>query len=149
MNKPMPNLKTQESTATAYDSANEPHRESLTHLLKQVAEDLPTLLSKEIALAKAELREAADQVKAGLGGLAGGAGLMLAGLFFILLSAVYALGLVVPAWAAALIVGVTVLVVGYAMVKAGQKKVEPKAFVPERTIDSVEKDKDMTKRITT
>lgn len=121
-------------------------RESLPHLVRQVAEDIPILLSKEIALAKAEFREAANQVKAGVGSLAGGSGLALAGVFFVLLSAVYALELVMAAWAAALIVGVSALIIGAVMMNVGKKKVQPKAFKPERTVESVRRDKEMTRR---
>jgi hypothetical protein len=39
-----------------------------------------------------------------------------------------------------LIVGLAALVVGFIMIKGASKKVEPAAFIPERTIDSIHRD---------
>lgn len=121
-------------------------RNSIAELIKQLADDLSTLLSKEVALAKAEVREAANTAKKGAGSLIGGIVLMLCGVLYLLLAAVFALSLVMDTWLAALIVGAVVLIVGIIMFKAGQKKMEPHAFVPDRTVDSLRKDQNMAKR---
>ncbi len=99
-----------------------------------------------MALAKAEFREAANDAKKGVGGIATGGGVAFAGLLFLLLSATYGLAEVVPPWAAALIVGAVVLVIGLVMVSGGKKKLEADSFVPKRTIDSVQKDTAAVKR---
>lgn len=121
-------------------------RDSIAELIRQLANDISTLTSKEMSLAKAEFREAANAAKAGVGGMAGGAGIALAGALFIMLSITYGLAEVMPPWAAALTVGVVAVIIGVIMMNAGKKKVEPEAFVPERTIDSVRKDKEAAKR---
>jgi len=127
------------------DDSRHASAESIPELLRDVANDFSTLFSKELALAKAELREAATEAKTGVIAMSGGAGLAFAGVLIVLLAAVYALGNVVPMWAAALIVGVVALAIGYGMIKAAQKKMEPSAFVPERTAESVRKDKETAK----
>jgi hypothetical protein len=71
---------------------------------------------------------------------------MLCGGLFILLAAVFGLAMFVPGWMASLIVGVIALLNGMIMVSAGKKKIEPEAFVPERTVEAVRKDKEMTKQ---
>ena len=45
-------------------------------------------------------------------------------------------------WLAALIVGVVVVVIGMIMVSAGKKKFEASSFNPDRTIHSLQKDKE-------
>ena len=121
-------------------------RDSIPDLIRQLAGDVSTLTSKEMALAKAEFREAANDAKKGVGGIATGGGVAFAGLLFLLLSATYGLAEVVPPWAAALIVGAVVLVIGLVMVSGGKKKLEADSFVPKRTIDSVQKDTAAVKR---
>src|SRR5690606_31605429 len=104
-----------------------------------------TLFSKEISLAKAELREAAVEAKAGVVSMATGAGLAFAGLLITLLSAVYGLALVVEMWLAALIVGLAALLIGFLMIKGGQSKMDPASFTPTRTVESLNKDKETVK----
>ena len=82
---------------------------SLTTLLSDVAGETVELVRQELALFKAELQEKLG--RAGIGAALVGAGALIAysGWLFLLLAAVFALALVLPAWAAALIVGVLVL----------------------------------------
>src|SRR5690606_40799388 len=65
---------------------------------------------------------------------------------FLLLSAVYALSLVVQPWLAALIVGGVVSLVGIVLLLKAKKSLDPKAMVPERTIESLRRDQEMVKR---
>jgi uncharacterized membrane-anchored protein YhcB (DUF1043 family) len=59
---------------------------------------------------------------------------------------VLALAQVLPAWAAALIVGFIVGAVGYLMLRAGQKKLAPSALDPAQTRESLRRDKDLLQR---
>ncbi len=115
---------------------------SATGLLRQLAHEVPTLLAAELALLKAEAQSALRTTQAGVGAVATGGAVMLAGLLFVLLAAVYALSTVVAPWLAALIVGVVALLVGWGMVKAGKHKFDADALRPDRTIDNLNKDKD-------
>jgi xanthine/uracil permease len=115
---------------------------SVPGLLKLLTREVPSLLTKELALAKSEIAASIRATKAGAVSMAGGGVVLLAGLVILLQAAVYALAMVVQPWLAALIVGVVVVVVGMVMVQAGKKKFEPEALRPDHTINSLNKDKD-------
>lgn len=121
---------------------------SVLGLFRQLAHEVPALLTKELALAKAELKESARTTKAGVAGVAGGAIVLLAGLIFLLQAAVYGLSLYMQPWLAALLVGAVVTVIGFVMLQAGKKQFEPSHFKPERTVDALHKDKDALQRKT-
>jgi Putative Actinobacterial Holin-X, holin superfamily III len=99
----------------------EPRTEPSTpELVKRAAEQISTLIRDELALARAEI--AAKAKHAGKGaGLFGGAGIIaLYGVAALLGAAVLALALVLPAWAAALIVGVLLLAVAGLLAVVGR-----------------------------
>jgi hypothetical protein len=122
--------------------------DSIPELIRNLATDLSDLLGKEIALAKAEVRENVNEVKTAIGAAATGGAIALAGLVILLLSAVYGLSNVVEPWLAALIVGAAALIIGYIMVKGAQKKMSANSLAPERTIESAKKDTETLKRAT-
>lgn len=125
-------------------SAREP--ESTMGLVRKLIDELSTLVRGELALARAELREAFASAKTGAVALAA-AGVVLFAAFLVLLSsAVLALAQVLPAWAAALIVGLIVGAIGYLMLRAGQKKLSPSVLEPTRTQESLRRDKDLFQR---
>lgn len=140
-----PRAASHESPRVEINGNGREHAESIPGLVRGLASDLATLFSKEISLAKAELREAAVEAKAGVVSLATGAALAFAGLLITLMSAVYGLALVVDLWLAALIVGVAALLIGFMMIKAGQSKMNPASFTPERTVESLRKDTEAVK----
>lgn len=81
--------------------------------LKTVAEDTTELIRAEIDLAKAELSEGFRENGIGVGAVIGAAVLVWLAVQGLLIAAGLALALVVPGWAAALIVvGVLVLIAG-------------------------------------
>ncbi|RYE91610.1 MAG: phage holin family protein, partial [Myxococcales bacterium] len=63
--------------------------------------------------------------------------LALAGLLVLLAAAVAGLALVIPVWAAALVVGGVVLAVGYALVMKGMGALQHLDPVPERTVQTM------------
>ena len=115
-------------------------------LLRQLTREVPSLFSKELALAKAELQASLTTLKAGIAGVAGGAIVLLAGFIILLMSAVYALSMVMAPWLAALIVGVVVMIVGFAMLQSGKKQFEPSHLKPDRTLDALNKDQEALRR---
>ena len=121
-------------------------RETISSLIRGLAGDLSTLFSKELSLAKAELREAASEVKTAIASMATGAVLAMAGVVVLLLSAVFGLDKVVELWLEALIVGLAALLLGFALIKAAKNKMEPSAFTPERTVESLHKNKQTAER---
>lgn len=113
---------------------------SIGSLLKQLAREIPSLMTKELALLKSEAKESIRTTKQGVAAVSTGGAVMMAGLVILLLAAVYALSNVLAPWASALIVGIVAMVIGFMMVKAGQKKFEH-GLKPQHTIDTLHKDK--------
>jgi hypothetical protein len=113
---------------------------SLAMLLADVAGETVELVRQELVLFKAELQQKLS--RAGVGAALVGAGALIAysGWLFLLLAAVFALALIVPTWAAALIVGVLVLGVGGALALIGKSRMRADALAPERTMRSLSED---------
>lgn len=113
---------------------------------KAVAEDISTLVKAEIALAKAEL---AEDLKAQVAGPAAFAAAGVAGwlaLQGVLITAGFALALVLPAWAAAGIVTAVLLVIAAGAALIGKRKLKEKKPAPLQTTKAnVEKDVAWTK----
>lgn len=114
--------------------------QSIGGLFKQLGREIPSLLTKELALFKAEAKESVRTTKEGVAAVSTGGAVMLAGLVVLLFSAVYALSEVIEPWAAALLVGVVAMVIGFMMVKAGKKKFQ-QDMKPQHTLNSLQKDK--------
>lgn len=115
---------------------------SIGSLLKQLAREIPMLFTKELALAKAEMRENLRATKAGVAAVATGGAVMLAGLIVLLMAAVYGLSNVLAPWLSALIIGAAALIVGWLMVTAGKKQFDVDALKPDHTINTLQKDAD-------
>lgn len=101
----------------------DPEELSTPQLLTRLSEQTSQLVRAEMQLARAELTQAAKH--AGLGaGLFGTAGVVaLYGLGVLIAAAVLALALALPAWLAAVIVGVVVLAVAGVLALAGKQQV--------------------------
>ncbi|MBT2339346.1 MULTISPECIES: phage holin family protein [Pseudomonas] len=119
---------------------------SVVGLLKQLTHEVPSLFTKELALAKAELQASLATLKAGIAAVAGGAIVLLAGFIILLMAVVYGLSTVMQPWLAALIVGVVVMIIGFVMVQSGKKQFEPSHFKPDRTLDALNKDQEALRR---
>ncbi len=115
-------------------------RMSLRELVGGVAEDARDLVRGEVALARAELEQKADRLTAGVISLFGAMMLAYVGLIIVLIAAAQALARVMPDWAASLIVGVIVLVIGTILAGTARKALSPSGMVPDRTMRNVEAD---------
>lgn len=134
------------SVSPAPATGQERNPESITDLIRHLATDLSTLLSKEVELAKSEVGESVSEAKAAVGAMATGGAIAMAGLVVLLMSAVYGLSDIVAPWLAALIVGAAALLIGFIMVSSAKKKMTASSFVPDRTVESAKKDKDTLER---
>ena len=118
-------------------------RESLGSLIRGLLEDISTLFRSEIALAKVEIRQAV----AGLGGV--GAMFATALLFafigtaFLFVTFVLLLALVMPAWAATLIVALALFAGAAAVAYLGYRKLQATEFAPMGAIQGIRQDVDM------
>ena len=113
---------------------------SLGSLVKELAEDLSTLVRSEVALAKLELRQTSANI--GLVGALFTAALfcVLFALAFLLVTAVLALATVIAPWLSALIVAVTLLIGAGILAFVGKRKLEKVEFVPKASVESVKAD---------
>ena len=116
---------------------------STGELVVRLTDDVRTLVRDELRLAQLELKTKAKQ--AGIGtGLFGAAGVVaLLGAATVIAFAVLALGLVLPYWASALIVGVALLLAAGALALVGKQRLG-KALppTPNEAIEGVKKDVD-------
>jgi uncharacterized membrane protein YqjE len=113
---------------------------STGQLISQLSEQTSTLVRSELALAKVELTNSAKH--AGLGaGLFSVAGVLAwFGLGALIATAIIALDLVLPLWAAALIVTSVLFVAAGIAALVGKKQVQQVAPTPERTVENVKLD---------
>jgi len=118
---------------------------SVPQLLRRLVDDTATLVRKELALATAEISRSVNDAKVGAVSMVTGGAVLYLGIMFLLAAATLALALVMPGWAAALIVGGIVSLVGAVMVIGGKKKMEPDL---RRTSESLRKDREMIERQT-
>jgi hypothetical protein len=115
-------------------------RISLRELVGDVADDARALVRGEVALARAEIEQKVDRITAGVVSLFGAMMLAYAGLIIVLIAAAQALARVIPDWAASLIVGAIVLLIGTILAGIARKALAPSGMVPHRTVRNVEAD---------
>lgn len=115
---------------------------SVGSLARDLLHEVPALLTKELALAKSEMRETMRETKEGLISVASGGVVVLGGYLVLLFAAVYGLSLVMAPWLAALIVGGVAAVIGFVLVSAGMRQFRAENLRPEHTLNSVRKDTD-------
>src|SRR5690606_27930803 len=118
---------------------------SLGSHFSELAHGTVDLLRKEVELAKSEVREALEQTKRGVAGVVAGATVLAGGFAALLAAAILGLGLYLPYWAAALIVGGAACAVGAVLLGAGKGVVAPANFIPHRTMAEHDRDKQMLK----
>lgn len=120
--------------------------DSTLGLVRRLFDEVSTLFRQELDLATSEIARSLSAARMGIGSIATGGAVAFAGFLMILEAIVLALAEVLVPWFAALIVGIVVAIVGYAMLQAGRKKVEPAAFRPTRTQESLRRDQELLKR---
>lgn len=117
----------------------------LSSLFSDLTRDTIDLIRQEITLARTEMSVKISNAQVALTSVAIGAAILLAGLFIILQAVVNAVEMLLPPqvapWLAPLIVGIAVAVVGYMMLKGGTSKLTANNLVPQKTIDSLKRDK--------
>jgi hypothetical protein len=128
----------------------EPSRQSrsLGSLVAALSRQVSALFQRELALARAELSEKMREAGAGLASLAGGGMIILIGLFFIVQAAVFGvvalLDIWLPAevavWLGPLLVGLATVLIGWALLSSGRKKLSAESLAPHRTAHSLRED---------
>lgn len=112
----------------------------LKELLRELSEDSSKLLRQESELFRREMQDHVDRAKREVAVLGAGGLLAYIGLLALTACLILLLDLVLPAWAAALIVGGAYVIVGGILLLAGREKLSHEDLGPTRTMDSVKKD---------
>jgi ABC-type nickel/cobalt efflux system permease component RcnA len=121
---------------------------SLAGLLSRLMDEARALARNEIALAKAEARTAIRDVKLSIAPFAIAAGVLFAGALTLVATLVLALSEVMRPWLAAMIVSIVLLVAGWMLLKAGQRKWAHLGEQFDRTQESLHKDATVVARRT-
>ena len=121
---------------------------SLTDVFQNIVGNVQEIVRSEVRLAKTELKEEAVKAKSaaiflGVGGISA----VFAALF-VLITVVYALALVMPNWAASLIVAVIMSAIAGCMLIAGIKRLQQIHPIPERTVETVKESVEWAKQQT-
>jgi phage-related minor tail protein len=133
--------------ATRAAAQPDPAQASTGELIGQLSEQLTTLVRDEVRLAQAEVTQKAKKLGVGIG-LFGGAGVVaLLGVGALVTAAILALALVLPGWAAGLIVAAVLFLVAGVLALLGKKDVQQAAPpLPTDTLASVQADIDTVKQ---
>ncbi|MFF5173027.1 phage holin family protein [Micromonospora sp. NPDC000089] len=116
---------------------------STAELVQRATEQVSRLVRDELALARAELTEKGKHAGIGIGLFGGGGVMALYGTGALVATAILLLALVLPAWAAALIVAVVLFLIAGVLALVGKKQVSRAVPpMPEATVRSVRADVD-------
>jgi Flp pilus assembly protein TadB len=118
---------------------------SLGELFSELSQETTTLIRQEVQLAKTEMSQKASQVGKDVGFLGAGGAVAYAGLLAIVAGVIALLGLVIPLWLSALLVGVVVAVIGYFLVRRGLDALKQEELAPRETIETLKEDKEWAK----
>lgn len=139
-------------THTPFENHTPPDNRSITSLLSDLTREVTTLVRQELHLAKAEVSEKVSQVESGIGSIAAGGAVLFGGFLVLLQAAVYGLADILDdsydipqLWLSSLIIGVIVLIIGYALLKKGQSNLRAKNLAPHKTARSLREDRDLAK----
>ncbi len=118
---------------------------SLGELFGDLAGQTGLLVREEVALAKAELTQSATRAGKEIGVLVIGGAVAYAGLLALLAAAILALATALPAWLAALIVGLVVVGLGAALLQRGRAALAHLDLAPRQTMATLAADVDAVK----
>ncbi|MGB2626141.1 MAG: phage holin family protein [Candidatus Acidiferrum sp.] len=111
---------------------------AVPEVLQDLIGNFQEIIRSEFLLAKTEVREKTQLASGPLTGLVIGITLALFGTAFLLWAVVFALSLIMSIWAAALLVGGTLLLISIVVIASNQKKLKQINPTPSKTIRSLE-----------
>jgi len=117
--------------------ASFPREPGFTLLLKQLFGEAETLLLQELALFRAEMGESAGKLVSGVLVLLSGVAVASIGGLALVAALVLLLGLVMPLWLAAALVGIAVVAIGGTLVLYGRRLVARASLVPRQSWQSL------------
>ncbi|EHY90855.1 phage holin family protein [Saccharomonospora azurea] len=119
---------------------------SVAELVNDLSAQMSRLVRNEMLLARAEIQAKGKRFGAGAGMAGAGGVIALYGLAVLITAAVLALALVLPAWAAALVVGGALMLLAGLLALVGKRQVQKASPpIPRESLESVRKDIDVVK----
>lgn len=109
-------------------------------LVNSLVEEIQRLVRLELELFKREMGTAAQRLMVGLVAVAIGAIFALTGWFALFAAAVIAVAIVWPAWAAALVLGVVILLVAGGLLYFGVRRMQAQRLAPTHTLNTLRED---------
>jgi len=111
---------------------------SFADVLQDIVTNIQTIIRAEIRLARTEVKEQITTLGRAAGIMAGGAVAALFTVWLLLLTILFALSVVMPFWAAALLLFVVLALVTFILLTLGKKKrLKAVHTTPEKTIETM------------
>lgn len=121
---------------------------SLGELFSDLSKEITALVSQEMDLLKTEMSAKLSRMGKDAGMIAAGGLLAYAGFLVLLAALTAALALVMPLWAAALIVGAVVTGIGGYLAYHGLQALKKEDLVPHETLETLKEDKQWARQQT-
>jgi len=113
---------------------------SLGDLFSELASETSNLVKQEVALAQVEITQKATKVGKNVGYLVVGGAIGYAALLAFIAALIIGLANVIPAWAAALIVGVIVAIAAGVMIMSALNALKNMNLTPNQTVETIKED---------
>lgn len=136
--------------------AGEPGREpgrtaadqGVPDMVRELVGDVSDLVSRQVELARIEMREVAGQVQRNASQVGVAVCLLMAGALALTAFLVIGLGALLNGayWASALIVGIVFACIGAIMLRRASHRLKPSELAPSHTIETLREDRDFAKR---
>jgi uncharacterized membrane protein SpoIIM required for sporulation len=121
---------------------------SLGELFADLARETSNLVRQEVTLARTEMTEKVTQVGRDGGTIGMGGAIAYAGFLAIVAALILGLGQFLPLWLSALIVGLVVGGIGYAVLQSGLSALKRANLTPHETIETLKEDAEWAKEQT-
>ncbi len=132
---------------TTYSNQRHYQREpTLGDLFSDLSAQASLLARQEVQLAKVEMSEKVSQAGREIALIVVGGGMVYAALLAVVAGIILGLGLLIPYWAAALLVGVAFAIVGGAVAWTGVQALKNINLAPTQTIETLKEDKEWLAR---
>lgn len=106
-------------------------------LVSELTHELQTLFQQEMELFRTEILEKMEKVVKDAAAIGVGVIILYSGFLVLLAAMVLGVATFMPAWAAALLVAIAFIVIGFALVQKGRKDLTQMAMKPEQTTESL------------
>ena len=112
----------------------------LGDLFGDLASEMSNLVRQEVALARVEISQKAKYAGRNIGYLVVGGAVAYAALLAVLAALIMLLDKVMPAWGAALLVGVVVAAIGWLLVGKAMSALQQMEVTPRETVETLKED---------